>query len=244
MTPMQESVIAPLKRFLGRWRLRRRYDVINYFIRTRGYRDYLEIGVSTGKSMSRVRCAHRTGVDPEPRIDPDGFELHRMTSDAFFAANTARFDIVFVDGLHLAEQVFADTVHALGALREGGVVLVDDCNPRSERAQERDLELAQYGGWTGDVWRAVAHLRRGFPELFCAVLDVDMGVGVVAPRSPDRVPLLNPEVRAGLADFVQATSWADLARDRTQMLGLLSGRRALEREMMSAGVCRRRRART
>jgi len=237
MARVSQNLIAPFKRLAARWRFRRRYDVINHFVRTRGYRHYLEIGVSTGKSMARVRCAFRTGVDPAPRVEPAGFALHRVTSDQFFASSTERFDIVFVDGLHLAEQVFADIVHALAALRAGGVVLVDDCNPRDERAQERDLDLARLGGWTGDVWKAVAFLRRRYPDLFCAVLDVDMGIGVVAPRDPARVPRLDEATRAELAAFVAGTSWADLARDRRGMLGLLAGRRALECELVMAGVC-------
>ena len=71
-----------------------------------GAHRYLEIGVNQGKTLEAVRARHRVGVDPNPRFDiedlPRGISFHTGTSDAYFAGldPSARFDVVFLDGLH------------------------------------------------------------------------------------------------------------------------------------------------
>ena len=228
-----------LRRFLPWRRFKRRYEVINHLVRTRQFRDYLEIGVSTGKCMRRVECERRSGVDPNPRIEPTGWTLHEKTSDEFFSENTERFDIVFVDGLHLAEQAFIDTINAVAVLKPNGVVLVHDTHPPTERAQLRDLSLEQYGGWNGDVWKSIAYIRRHMPDLFCRVLDLDWGIGIVAPLDHDRATARPTEMKDDVEQFVSRTSWQDLANDRAGTLGLIPNKRSLERELASSGVCRR-----
>lgn len=41
-----------------------RTDVINYFIKYRNYRTYLEIGVDDGINFMNVDCSEKIGVDP------------------------------------------------------------------------------------------------------------------------------------------------------------------------------------
>ena len=63
-----------------------RTDVINYFIKYRNYRTYLEIGVYDGINFMNVDCSEKIG------IDPSFAKLHtsarpycvRMNSDEFF----------------------------------------------------------------------------------------------------------------------------------------------------------------
>lgn len=59
-------------------------------------------------------------------FDKHGQPLVRTTSDQFFKRNDERFDLVFVDGDHRRAPARRDMESSLGALREGGIMLVDD----------------------------------------------------------------------------------------------------------------------
>jgi hypothetical protein len=108
-------------------------------------------------------------------VDPVHGGAHRMTSGAFFDQNTGCFDLVFVDGLHLREQVVRDVENAARWLNPGGCIVLHDCLPTR---REQQLRTQPGGGrpWTGDVWKAVVDLRQR-PEFDIAVLDDDWGAG-------------------------------------------------------------------
>lgn len=156
-----------------------RYDVINHFVTTRGYKSFLEIGTLNGETFRAVKCPHKVSVDPVPRTNP----TYCMTSDEFFKTNKETFDIVFIDGLHECNQVWRDITNSLKSLNHGGVIVMHDCHPTSERMQEHHTE-SQYGyDWTGDVWKAFVKARAELPyELY--VLDHDMGCGIIDTTKP------------------------------------------------------------
>ncbi len=89
-----------------------------------------------------MQSGRKTGVDPSPRRVLAEWEMHQMTSDAFFATNTSKFDLIFIDGLHTSDQVIKDIFNALAALAKNGVIAVHDCNPMTEEAQVRDRGVA------------------------------------------------------------------------------------------------------
>lgn len=61
-------------------------------------------------------------------VDPNVDTTYRMTSDEFFKNYIKqKYDIVFVDGLHLHEQVYRDIINSLNNLNENGVIVVHDC---------------------------------------------------------------------------------------------------------------------
>jgi hypothetical protein len=182
---------------------------------------YVEIGVYTGLLFLHVRAAVKLGVDPAPRVPrwkrlahPNtGLRGHLIssTSDEFFdrLADDARFDVFFVDGLHLWEQCVRDVENALGHLADDGVVLVHDCNPADERSAARDPEPG--GDWCGDVWKAIAHLRANRADLVVETLDTDAGIGVVRRGR-------NPAATGNLD--VAPLTYADLEARRAELLGL------------------------
>ncbi len=215
----------------------KRYEAINYFVRARRARRYLEIGVATGRTFERVRCAEKIGVDPRPKRVEPGWTVHRTTSDEFFAGAPGRFDVVFIDGLHLAEQVLRDIANSLAYLNPGGAILLHDCNPPTEVAGSRDASLADKGAlWNGDVWKAIAYVRKFQPGLFCRVLDFNEGIGVIIPRDYGAVPRLGPPVLAQAQEFLDRLSWKDLESDRRGLLGLIPNRAELEDELRREGM--------
>jgi hypothetical protein len=221
-----------LRSLKRRLRFKKRYDVINYFIHARRTHSYLEIGVRTGTCFRRVRCSDKVGVDPKPGAVDPGWQIHKTTSDDFFAANQRTFDVVFIDGLHLAEQALRDIFNALACVAPQGVVVLHDCNPATKRAQTRDLELARAGEqWNGDVWKAVAYVREHCDDVFCRVLDIDQGVGVIIPTDSFKPRALTDEDERRAQEFFETLSWKDLVANRTERLGLIAGRRELERQL-------------
>ena len=112
-----------------------------------------------------------------------------MTSDEFFKNNTEYFDLIFIDGLHEANQVFRDMMHALRWLRPNGTILLHDCNPRlfEYTATYPRSEEALSSVWLGDTWKAIVAMRMN-PDVDLFVVDVDMGIGVLRPV-PNTQPL-------------------------------------------------------
>ena len=119
------------------------------------------------------------------------------TSDAFFANETAfleqhGIDVARIDGLHSYRQVVRDVENTLRYLRDDGVIVLHDRNlgtPRSPAPRRRTPTFVRStaGGtssrsarplWSGDVWKAIVHLRSTRHDLRITVLNCDVGVGL------------------------------------------------------------------
>lgn len=142
---------------------------------------YLEIGVNRGVTFNTLTAARKVAVDPKFLFDFDevartvsGTEFHETTSDEYFgrlAGRDTSFDVIYLDGLHTAEQTVRDLINAISFLKPDGVIVIDDVFPSSysaslhERADTRILLKAtgdSSGAWMGDVYRLVF-----FVESFC-----------------------------------------------------------------------------
>jgi hypothetical protein len=99
-----------------------------------------------------------------------------MTSDHFFATQPEPFDIVFIDGLHLEEQVDKDVFNSMAWLNPAGCIVLHDCNPLTEHMQRDDGSDGK--AWNGTVWKSYVKLRSN-PALSMYVVDTDHGVGVI-----------------------------------------------------------------
>lgn len=159
--------------------MKNRTELINYIIKKRGYQSYLEIGVQGGVNFSAVNVITKVGVDPAI----NSVATIKMTSDKYFAENNSKFDLIFIDGLHLKEQVWKDIKNALTHLNSGGIILLHDCSPTSKQAQRRIF--INHKHWNGDVWKAVARLRMTDTHVRVSVVDLDEGIGIVEPGEQD-----------------------------------------------------------
>ena len=98
-------------------------------------RFYLEIGVRDGWSLHRVSCP-AIGIDPLPNeftVKPQ-HTIHRSLSTDFFAddacvADLGPLDLVYIDGMHLIENVYEDFVNVERHAHRCSVLLVDDIFP-------------------------------------------------------------------------------------------------------------------
>ena len=155
---------------------RTRTDLINYLIVKNNYKKYLEIGVAGGDNLRLIVAESKAGVDPSPSAPCE----YHMTSDDFFKNNQETFDIVFIDGLHLHEQVLKDIENSLNCLNPGGIIVMHDCMPVLQEHQGR---TPIPGAWNGDTWKAAAYVRMHLENVHFCVLDMDWGCGVLTPNS-------------------------------------------------------------
>ena len=154
-----------------------RSKLINLFITNYGYKTYLEIGVNTpaqpGYNFESVRIDLKHGVDPAEKVKA----TFQMTSDEFFEKHISmKYDLIFIDGLHLFEQAHRDIINALAWLTDNGTIVVHDCNPLLEKTQRR---VHTSGAWHGDVWKAILKLRMEEPDLSIYTVDTDEGCTVI-----------------------------------------------------------------
>lgn len=182
-------------------------DIIQHLVDTKGYKDYLEIGIDTGFTFGHITVEGlKHGVDPSPKQDSG--TTHEITSGAFFAQNENLYDLIFIDGLHQADQAYQDALNSLNCLNIGGTVVMHDCNPPYEECQ-----FPKYPGdnteWCGDVWKAWVKLRT-LGGLRMAVLDMDYGVGIIQP-DPSCHPI----------SIVRELNYSDLENNRMLLLNLI-----------------------
>lgn len=132
---------------------------------------YVEIGVEKGTVLNLFdHSVQVIGVDPEPQIDvvPENVSLYKNASDDFFLKHDLEallggsFDLAFIDGLHLFEQVLRDFIHLEKSSSSDAIILIHDCLPLDRRTSERERSTIF---WTGDVWKIVPCLKQERPDL-------------------------------------------------------------------------------
>ena len=146
-----------------------RWDMIEYLIKKNNYKKYLEIGCDQNQLFSRINIQNKVGVDPA-----SGGNV-RETSDNFFEKNKDMFDIIFIDGLHIYEQVKKDILNSIKYLNDEGVILIHDCLPDSMAKQAVPRYKMQ---WNGDVWKAIVDLRQN-ADLEIFTCEIDQGIGII-----------------------------------------------------------------
>lgn len=161
-------------------------------------KSYLEIGVQTGRSLTLARPGTiSVGVDPHPQLHllnvpiENPYNVHTMTSDEFFAdANRcgtyAPYDLVFIDGLHLIENVMRDYSNSVRWSHHRTVIVVDDVLPYNTEITTR---TPLYGDWTGDVWKIYSILA-AHSGVTATLVDVaPTGLLIITGVNPDDDPM-------------------------------------------------------
>ena len=192
-----------------------RTNILNTLVQRYGYSSYLEIGQGLSQAnFDWVRCRTKVGVDPDKSLNA----AYPMTSDEFFALNKATFDLIFIDGLHQADQVERDILNALQVLNENGSILVHDCNPTSREMQV--IPRAQKI-WTGDVWKAWVRLRATRPDLKMYVIKAESGCGLIRRGRQTTIELPDSLTYEGLAE--NREKWLNLVEPNTFLEDLKRG---------------------
>jgi len=160
-----------------------RWDLMNYLIDRYKLTNYLEIGVNDALCIRKINAPYKDGVDPYPGSEVGGGDYpeinYPISSDDFFGLiknYDTKYDMIFIDGLHHSTQVDKDIQNSLNHIKEGGFIILHDCNPPEFKMQvvPRVEDL-----WNGDVWKSVAKLRCTKQNLEICVVDTDWGVGII-----------------------------------------------------------------
>jgi len=159
----------------------KRSDIINQIIKERGYKKYLEIGLGDGQHFSDIKCDLKDCVDPNSTgsqllNNNKGF-LYNEDSDDFFLKNMVSYDLIFIDGLHHADQVERDIVNSWNCLNKGGLILIHDIKPKN--FEEQVVPMGNYPTWTGDVWRAWYGLKNTYPKIKSYYIEEENGLGAI-----------------------------------------------------------------
>ncbi len=204
-----------LQKFSHGFDLGSRTSIINHLIKKYNFEKYLEIGVRKGNNFKKIIAKHKTAVDPSPLFHSEN--LFQITSDEFFKRNKMKFDIIFLDGLHLEYQVDKDIINSLKVLKDDGMIIMHDCNPPTSFHQREKYEVnGTFPPWNGTVWKSFVKLRMKNSLLKLHCVDCDWGVGIITKG------------KSKLLDNIQHLDYTNLEKDRVNLLNLISVERFLE----------------
>lgn len=194
----------------------RRKEIIQKLINKINAQSYVEIGLGSGGVFNSIKCKTKYGVDPEYGKTHDfskgskcSFKpTHPVTSDDFFLQNQEIFDVIFIDGLHEANQVEKDINNSLEVLSDNGFIICHDMSPESYAMQAVPRVQNQ---WTGDCWKAWVKLRSTNPNVKMFVVNTDKGCGVIQKGSQELLDLNNLDL-----------TYENLNKHRKEWLNLIS----------------------
>lgn len=148
-------------------------DLLNALITKHNLSSYLEIGVQEpANNFNKIKCPEKYGVDPE--VICKG--VYKGCSDSYFEnPHNQKWDLIFIDGLHHADQVKRDFENSLKYLSNNGFILIHDCLPENENTTHvpRDSKI-----WHGDVYKFVMTLRN-YPGINFLTFNIDNGCCLV-----------------------------------------------------------------
>lgn len=143
-------------------------QLLNALIKKYGLKSYLEIGVQNpANNFDKIKAELKIGVDPEVVSD----RVYNFGSDVFFKSwfqlhgpsemeykiDGDKFDLVFIDGLHHADQVKRDFENSLRCLSDNGFIVIHDVLPDNEPGTIVPRETKQ---WWGDVYKWAMNIRQ------------------------------------------------------------------------------------
>ena len=144
-------------------------EIINHLIKTNNFTKYLEIGVYIpSDNFDLINVTTKHSVDPCVEFETDNVD-YKYTSDDFFSylendklelPSDYKWDVIFIDGLHISTQVDRDFNNAFNHLSENGFILIHDANPPTLwHAREDYLVDGIRTSWNGTVWKAIYKLN-------------------------------------------------------------------------------------
>jgi hypothetical protein len=160
-------------------------QLLNSLIEKHNLKSYLEIGVNNpANNFDKIKCEYKEGVDPAVKHK----DVASITSDQYFPRSIelgSSFDLIFIDGLHHADQVKRDFENSLKCLNDNGFIVIHDVLPQNERGT---LVPRQTREWWGDVYKFAMTMHDYGCEF--KTFNIDNGCMVVS-KSPIIKPL-NP----------------------------------------------------
>lgn len=172
-----------------------RTEVINLLIGSLNRQTYyLEIGVRDPRvNFSKIKSERKWSVDPGLELEENLADFP-CTSDEFFQKLKSgkweelpdKFDVIFIDGLHVSEQADRDILNSMEFLAEDGFIVVHDCNPPTEWHAREEFHFGKSPSgplWNGTTWKSFVKWRKN-KEVYSCCVDTDWGVGILSKKFP------------------------------------------------------------
>ena len=167
-----------------------RFEVINEIIKKEGHQTYLEIGLrDPDECYNKINAAYKWSVDPGYEstynqatypYESDDF-FNRLRLDSLDLPPNMKWDVIFIDGLHISDQVYRDFLNAKEHITSNGYIVFHDCNPPTchhAREDYRDFDTPATVYWNGTVWKAIQKIRTDH-FVSMATVSSDWGVSVI-----------------------------------------------------------------
>lgn len=194
--------------------MKTRTQIINKLIDTYKFQSYLEIGVAVpAENFDLINVLNKDSVDPKPL----GKCTYVVTSDDFFLnyVENRKYDVIFVDGLHTAEQSYVDVQNAIKHLNVDGFIVMHDCNPPTEyHVRSYENFLLTKGAWNGTVFRGFIRLKHELNDWSCFNINEDWGCGIITRRK-----ILENKP---MAIDINNLSWKEFDKNRKELLQLIT----------------------
>ena len=190
-------------------------------------RTYVEIGISTGRSLAQVLPGTRVvGIDPAPKLaaaPPPNVQVHALRSDEYFAIRDLRedlgglpVDLAFIDGAHVFEQALRDFINIERCSTPQSTILLHDTYPLDRYTAQREHHSVF---WSGDVWRLVLILKKYRPDLTVANV-ASSPTGLCIVRSLDPQSRVLAESHDSIVEEYLAVDYSVLDADKPGLLNL------------------------
>lgn len=198
--------------------MKTRTDLLNFLAERYGLISYLEIGVQdVNQNFNKIKSILKRGVDPENvGLATGEYDLIiHMTSDEYFRQHNdvypgEKYDLIFIDGLHTAEQVKKDFENALKILSPSGFIVLHDCNPEKE---EHTIvpRPTKTGHWNGSCYKFAASVQH--PKF---TVDIDNGCTVLYGDHYNIDFFIRPD------NHIEDITWGNFSQSRKMYLNLIS----------------------
>jgi len=174
---------------------------IKQFVERKKSAKYLEIGLSTNprapyRLISDIEQKHSIDMDLKTGAD------FVMDSDSFFRKldnnelngldKEYKWDFIFIDGWHFAEQVYIDLCNSLNHLSEDGVIFMHDSLPWSYD-MTIETSVSDRIATCQDAWKVIEYCLKEREDLDICTLEENYGGLAVVRKSNTFRPLLSRE---------------------------------------------------
>lgn len=153
---------------------------------------YLEIGLSLNPlaPYRLLELENKTSLDMNHLTNPD----FCMSSDNFFKKlengetkfdKNYKWDCIFIDGWHMADQVYNDLMNSFNHLSDNGIIFMHDVLPWS---YELTIE-SNVGNVTAtcqDAWKTVEYCLKNHNEMHICTLEENQGGLAVIKKNKER----------------------------------------------------------
>lgn len=175
---------------------------IKEIIEKKKYNKYLELGLSLNP-RAPYRLIEDIGAKHSVDMNPDTGADFVVDTNTFFSTikdkpfcygleKDYKWDVIFIDGDHFAEQVYLDLCNSFNHLDDNGVIFMHDSLPWSYD-MTIESRVASRQATCQDAWKVIEYCLKERPDMHvCTIEENGGGIGVIK-KAKDKRPMLPRE---------------------------------------------------